>query len=100
MAEYPLEAAVSAYLGTLPFLWLAVPDPAAATSDRRVLETNAIGPLSNCGCPPLDPPSAGWLGRHARDAAIRESGLWNVNHVDDGYDPAFLALLRRYVGQV
>lgn len=98
-AEYPLERDVSAHLGGLPFLWLAVPDPASATSDRRILETNAIALLSNYGRSPIDPPSATWLGHRASDPAIRGSGLWNVNHVTEGYDPAFLALLQQYASQ-
>ena len=72
----------------------------AATSDRRTLETNAIALLSNSGRSPIDPPSATWLGHRASDPAIRGSGLWNVNHVGKGHDPAFLALLHQYVYRV
>ena len=28
---------------------------------------------------------------------VRDSGLWNQNHVDEGYDPAFLDVLERFV---
>jgi hypothetical protein len=38
----------------------------------------------------LDPPSAGWLGHSARAQEIRASGLWNVRHVGDPVDDAFL----------
>ena len=96
-AEYPLERDVSTYIGTLPFLWLAVPDPAGPGSDRRRIEAGAIGLLSNYRRPAIDPPSPGWLGRRADRAAIRESGLWNIDYVDGRHDPAFLDLLAQYV---
>jgi hypothetical protein len=38
-------------------------------------------------------PSVSWLGRDANPAAIRESGLWNVNHVDDACEAEFLERL-------
>ena len=28
---------------------------------------------------------------------VRRSGLWNNNHVDENYDPAFISLLEHYV---
>jgi hypothetical protein len=89
-AESPLEVAVSAVIGDMDVLWVEVDDPAGPDSLRGWIETNAIGLLSNRARPAIDPPSQGWLGRHARAAAIRESGLWNVNHVDGSYEPAFL----------
>lgn len=99
-AEYRLERDVSAYIGDLPFLWLGIPDPRGVGSDRRMIEANAIALLSNDGRPPIDPPSPGWLGYHADRAAIRKSGLWNVNHVGERHEPAFLDLLAGYVARV
>ena len=32
----------------------------------------------------------GLLGRHSTCARVRESGLWNSDHVDENYDPQFL----------
>lgn len=52
--------------------------------------------LSNLARPPIDPPSAGWLGRHSTRPAIRESGLWNVNHVQASPDGEFLPVMRTY----
>ncbi len=98
VAEYELEREVSAYIGGLPFLWVAVPDEPSPASDRKVIESNAIGLLSNRARVPLDPPSLGWLGHHADSAAVRESGLWNVNHVDQSYNPLFLDCLALHVG--
>jgi hypothetical protein len=95
-AEYAHELAVSAYLRALPFLWLAVDDPAGRTSHRGVIERGSIGLLSGRVNPLADRPSPGWLGLHAA-AEIRTSGLWNVNHVDERYDPAVLDGLQFYV---
>lgn len=91
--EYPLEVAVSTYIGNMPFLWVEVADPAGKASARAVIEAGAIGLLSNLNRPVIDPASPGWLGRHAARAAVRGSGLWNVDHVDEGYDPRFLEVL-------
>ena len=44
-----------------------------------------------------DPPSAHWLGQHARSLSIRESGLWNVNYVDAPYDATFLDTLHQHI---
>jgi hypothetical protein len=95
--EYRLERAVSEHIRRMPFLWLAVLDAPGRDSRRGYLEANAIGLLSNCGRQPIDPPSADWLGRWAESPSVGESGLWNVNQVDQGYDPAFLDLLERYI---
>lgn len=54
------------------------------------MERNAIALLSNRNKAALDPPSPEWLGRHCDGERVRESGLWNSNHVDEAYDPAFL----------
>lgn len=98
-AEYPLEREVSAFIRELPFLWVAVDDPAGPDSDRGVIERNSIALLSN-GRSPVDPSSPTWLGLHADASAIPASGLWNVNHVDDGCDPSFLEVLARHVTQM
>jgi hypothetical protein len=79
-------------IGVMPFVWLSVPGRA----DRAAVERNSIALLSCLtGCP--DRPSPGWLGRDAEPAEIRGSGLWNVDHVREHYDRAFLELLSRFV---
>lgn len=88
--EYPLERAVSAHLGDMPVLWIAVDDDPGPVSDRGVIESGAIALLSNQLDSP-DPPSATWLGRSARRLVIQRSGLWNVRHVDEPASSAFLA---------
>lgn len=92
-----LEAAVNEVLGGMSLLWLDVGDAAGPGSERGCVERNAIALLSNHGRPELDPPSAGWLGRHAASGRIRSSGLWNSSHVDEPYDPSFLGRLDRLV---
>lgn len=95
--ELPLERAVSATLGSMPCLWLAVEDEPRPDSLRGYIERNAIALLSNYSRGPLDPPSPGWLGRYCDRERVRLSGLWNSNHVDESYDPAFPDALERLV---
>lgn len=94
--EYEVEQEVSRYIGALPFLWIGVPDDPGPASDRGVIERNSIGLLSTAGCA-IDSPRPSWLGHHAPAAAIGRSGLWNVRHVGDSYDPGFLVTLEHYV---
>jgi hypothetical protein len=96
-AEHPLEVAVSRYIGNMPFLWLGVNDEPSLRSDRGVIEIGAISLLSNRDRPAIDPPSTLWLGHMADRAAVRESGLWNVNHVDDLPTPEFLDSFSNYI---
>ena len=91
--ELPLERAVSQVIGNMSFLWLSVDDEPGPQSLRGFIERNAIALLSNYGKPPIDPPSDSWLGSHCTREKVRTSGLWNSNHVDEGYDPAFLDAL-------
>ncbi len=95
--EHYLERAVSDYIGRMPLLWLAVPDAPGKGSHRAYIEANAIGLLSNLGRVPIDPTSPNWLGRWADAPKVRESGLWNVNHVDGSYTPCFLDVFESYV---
>jgi len=88
--EYILERRVSAYLREQPFLWVDLDDEPSADSDRAYVEQNAIAMLSNFETQEIDPRVENWLGRDSRSREIRESGLWNVNHVEEQYDPEFL----------
>jgi hypothetical protein len=74
-------------------LWLEVSDREA----RGTIERDLISLLSNAAKEPVDPPSAGWLGRSADRAAILRSGLWNVNHVDDAPAAGGLAAFVEHV---
>jgi len=83
----------------MPFLWLAAEDDPGPESLRGYIERNAIALLSNYERAPLDPPSEGWLGQYCNREKIQKSGLWNSNHVDEKYNPAFLEILERFVEQ-
>ena len=98
--ELPLERAVSKVIGNMPFLWLSVDDDPGPQSLRGFIERNAIALLSNYGKPLIDPPSDSWLGSHCTREKVRTSGLWNSNHVDESYDPAFLGTLASLVERV
>ena len=94
--EADLETVVSRQIGDMPFLWISVDDEASAASRRSYLESNSIG-LLTATTPPIDPPSANWLGSFSPVACIRETGLWNIKHIGKVYDPAFLELLEECV---
>jgi hypothetical protein len=89
-AEDAFEQRVSAVIRQMPFLWIDIGDQPGPESRRGFIERNSIALLSNYRKPALDAPSASWLGQHCDRERVRESGLWNSNHVDESYDPAFL----------
>ena len=93
--EVGLERAVSAVIRAMPFVWLAIDDEPGPGSLRGYIERNAIALLSNFDRSPPNYPSSGWLGRYCNRERVRKSGLWNSNHVDKSYDPAFLEQLER-----
>lgn len=96
--EKDLERRVSAYLGNMTLLWLDVDDAPGPDSDRATIERNAIALLSQSD-DVIDPSSPDWLGLHSANDKIRTSGLWNVNHIGDAYDPAFLAVMEQRIDQ-
>lgn len=92
-----MERQVSDYLGKKTLLlWLNIGDTPSALSDRAFIERNAIALISN-NKHPVDLPSPKWLGRFSNKEEIRESGLWNIRHVDDAYDPKFINIFSEYV---
>jgi len=97
--EHPFEVEVSKTISRMPFLWLAVEDEAGPTSLRGFIERNVIALLSNysAGTNPIDPPSSMWLGKFTKHAAIEHSGLWNVNHVMENYNPSMLMVLEKLI---
>lgn len=97
--EYIVERRVSAYVREQPFLWVNLDDEPGADSDRARLERNAIALLSNFEKRSIDSRRDDWIGRHSRSDKIRDSGLWNVNHVDEGYESEFLDLLANAVAE-
>lgn len=99
MAELELERRVSDYIRDLPFLWIELDDEPGPESDRAYVERNAIALVSNYDEPAIDPRADDWLGHHSRATEIRQSGLWNVNHVGESYDPSFLDTLEAQVAR-
>lgn len=97
VGEVALEQEVSRVIGEMPFLWLAIDDEPGPESLRGYIERNSIALLSNYGKGKIDPPSASWLGYHCDRERVRGSGLWNSNHVDETYDPAFLDGLEQLI---
>lgn len=76
----------------MPFLWLAVPTRPDGSSHRGFIERNTIALLSRAAGGP-GKPSSGWLGSNAGSRKVRDSGLWNADHIEDSYDAAFLDVL-------
>lgn len=97
-AERELECRVSVVIGQMPFLYLHIGDDPRPQSLRGVIERNAIALLSNVGKMPLDAASKDWLGLRCPRERVRASHLWNQNHVDEAYDPAFLETLESLIG--
>ena len=95
--ERPLEPEVSAVIGAMPFLWLEVDDEPGPDSLRGYIERNAIALLSNYEREPIDPPSPKWLGHYSNLERVKLSGLWNSNHVEDTYTPAFLDTMEQLI---
>lgn len=96
--EDQVERQVSSYIRAMPFLWIAVPDHPKGDSDRGYIEKNRIALLSR-RTGGLDRPSPGWLGHHANSEKVRQSALWNSNHVGDQYNPDFLPVLANLIAQ-
>ena len=97
--EHPHEKRVSTYVRDLPFLWVAVDDAPAPDSDRSFLARHLVGLLSNYMREAIDPRSAGWLGKHCPERAVRMSGLWNDEHVRVEHDHHVLRVLEDYIEQ-
>jgi len=99
LKETGLERRVTEYIGSLPFLWLAVDDEPGPDSDRAAIERNALALVSNVQSDPLDMRDGDWLGTYSPVPEIRRSGLWNIDHVDEAHDPAFLDVVEQYVAE-
>jgi len=100
LQELDQERRVSSVIRAMPFLWLEINDEPGPQSLRGLIERNAIALISNYGRPCLDSLSLSWLGRFCDREKVRHSGLWNQNHVDEQYNPAFLDSLERLILQM
>ena len=97
LSEHELEQRVSDYIRGLPFLWVNIDDEPGPESDRAYVERNAIALVSNYQKDSLDPHHGDWSGKNSPRKEICESGLWNIEHVEENYDPAFLDRLETAV---
>ncbi len=95
--ELPLEQSVSKVIGAMPVLWLAINDEPGPDSLRGYIKRNTIALLSNHDKDRIDPASENWLGGCCNRKRVKTSGLWNQNHVNEQYDPAFLDTLETLV---
>ena len=96
-SEAGLETEVSKHIGRMPCLFVTVDDEPGPQSVRALIERSAIALLSNFDRSAIDPPSAKWLGRYSDRPLVRESGLWNNNHVNESWDSAFLGVLSHFI---
>ncbi len=96
-SESDLERTVGVYIGALQFLVVPVLDDPSPSSQRGFIERNAIALLGAAARAGLVAAGEGWLGLHSDRCEIRASALWNVNHVNDEYDRAFLDAIERSV---
>lgn len=99
-AERPIEKLVSAHVGNMPFLWIAIEDQPGPASLRGYIERNSIALLSHFNRAPIDPPSKSWLGHYCQRDKVRNSSLWNQNHVEEDYEPQFLDTLASLVAEL
>jgi hypothetical protein len=98
--ELEMERRVSEYIRELPFLWVDVDDEPGPDSDRAYIERNAIALVSNFGKESIDPRDEGWLGHYSPVTDIKRSGQWNINHIEEEYDPEFLQTLEQYIDRM
>jgi hypothetical protein len=95
--EKSLELAVSKYIGALPFLWLDIADEPGPGTQRGYIERNSIALLSDFSRLTGDSSSDEWLGSYSNRQRVKNSRLWNNNHVNEAYDPNFLNVLNRLI---
>lgn len=100
LEELHMERRVSEYIRDLPFLWVDVDDEPSPESDRAYIERNAIALVSNFNKNSIDARYDGWLGHYSPVTEIKESGLWNINHVSEEYQWGFLEMLAGYIDRM
>jgi hypothetical protein len=100
MEELDMERRVSEYIRELPFLWVDVDDEPSPESDRAYIERNMIALVSNIDTESIDPRREDWLGHHSPVMEIKQSGLWNINHVTEDYQPEFLETFEGYIDRM
>lgn len=82
----------------MPFVWLPTEDPTRGREIRSYIERNTIALLSKFSRQAIDPASKEWLGHASQRLRVRESGLWNQNHVEQVHDSSFVSVFADLVG--
>lgn len=98
--EFQVEQQVSQIIGNMPFLYLLINDEAGLESLRGYIERNSISLLSNFNKQALDIASHDWLGYKCDRKKVKESNLWNQNHVEESYDSDFLDEFEKLVAEM
>ena len=65
------------------FPWIEIDDEPNKFSDRKFIERNYIALLSNSNKTAIDPRSSEWLGKYSPRERIKNSGLWNLDHINE-----------------
>lgn len=98
--EHQLEQQVSQIIGSMSFLYLAINDETGPESLRGYIEKNSISLLSNFNKPALDIASNDWLGYKCNRNKVKNSNLWNQNHVEKSYNSDFLDKFEKLVEEM
>ena len=94
--ERYIEQLVSAYIGQLGVVVLAVDDLPAITSGRAFIEKNAIALISSINSS-FSFSTVDWLGNYSSKDEIIDSCLWNVDYTDSGYDDTFIKTFEYHI---
>ena len=91
-----VQALISDHIWPMTLIFL----PVRGRCQRDYIERNSIGLLSEYGEEnPIDPSTGRWLGHDCDRGKVRESGLWQSNHVGRKHEPEFLTKLETLVDQ-
>ena len=91
-----MQALISDHIWPVTLIFL----PVRGRCQRDYIERNSIGLLSEYGEEnPIDPSTGRWLGHDCDRGKVRESGLWQSNHVGRKHEPEFLTKLETLVDQ-
>lgn len=98
--EHPLEKRVSDYIRDLPFLWVDIPGEPGSRCDRAKIERNLIALVSQIRRQSAGGVDADWLGYYSPRPEINQTGLWNIEHVNELYNPAIVDSFEEYIGEM
>ena len=95
--EHPHEVRVSEYMADMTLLFVSIPDASAPDNMRGIIKSSTIALLSGYRESSPDKPGSNWLGNYSTRERVQRSGLWNNEHVDKDYDPAFLNHFEKFI---